>query len=526
MAITTGSFLDRERNSIPEILNRTMGDTLPTIDPIFSKMIAGGMDVIPPDQIGRDFLIKRRMRSSYTGVFENADASGNFNFQGDLTTGVSDRFFTQQAIQTFPTAVGESPNPKTYNFACPMRAFLGSVEWSKGELQVEALPSALKDAIDKLVRFGRHGSHQVCTMFYVSQNSFYKLFGSATAPSSAADANNTGSYIITMSPDNLAFGRVWTGMGVDIYDYTGATRRNEVGGVRVPVWVLSSDGFGAAGVGAPSVKLSTRTNPTGWDSSISSNTGSTSDIYVFRNQKGTSSFTGIAGYASYIKTGQGSNDNVILGGEAESGESVDVTVHTEHKSLLKAINGVLTESILKQVLRCWIAEKSRYGYDIDTLVMRHGTLSAYEDQKLPMEVRQRTGMVQNLGDEGSDGELVVTIDGRKYTFSMSDYLPSGEVFGHKFGGGNWRKITPPSPSGSKTVAQMEEFAPFRTVASILTGNQSDRIPVWRTNVPGYTGQARLTGVTEMPVECIMQLVPHQFCGLRLTGCTEANIFGD
>lgn len=530
MAVTIGSFLDRERNSIPEILNRTLGGTLPMIDPVFSRMIAGGMSVVAPDQIGRDFLIKRRMRSSYTGVFENSASRGDFQFQGDQTTGVSDRFFTQQAIQTFPTAVGESANPKSYNFACPMRGFLGSVEWSKGELQVEALPAALKDAIDKLVRFGRHGSHQICTMFYLSQNSFYKLFGASGTGGTnssgytvAADANNTGSYFISFSPDNLAFGRVWTGMGVDIYDSTGATRRNESGGVRVPVWVDSSDGFGIAGAGGPSVRLKTRgPNPNGgWDSALAVN-----DIVVFRNQKGTSAFTGIAGYASYIKSGQGGNDNVILGGEAESGETVDVTIHPEHKSLYKSVNNVLTESYLKQLLRCWIAEKGRYNYDIDTLVMRHGTLSAYEDQKLPMERVDRTGRIQDLTNEGTRGELTVAIDGRTYTFSMSDYMPAGEVFGHKFNGGNWKKIAPAALSGSKTVAQMEDFAPFRTVASILTGNQSDRIPVWRTNVPGYTGQALLTGVTEMPVECILQFVPDQFCGLRLVNCTEANLFGD
>jgi hypothetical protein len=527
MAATVGSLFNRESTRIQEIINKNLQMFLPVMDPVWRDNIITSQGTHPASDLGRDLVVKKRFHGSYTGVLENAASRGDFPLYGDSTTGLSDKLFTQQATQTFPDPL-DGANARTYGLAVAMRAMVANLALTLGELQMDATDAVIGEVVaPKLEGFARLMSHTLCNFWYISQNDNYSLSSTAAGFTVAADANNAGSYTLYFVPDNLAVDRYYQGMRVDIYDSTGATRRNETAGTRISLWVSRVDEIGVSG--NPRVYLSARVDP----GAAGVNWGcATSDIIVFANQKGTSSFTGIAGYNSWMKFGGGSNDNYLLGGEREttSGEYIDVTLHPEFKSFAKAVNGVLTEQKLRSYVRAFHRAKNKYGQYIDCFIASDGVWLAYEAQKIGREVIERVGdgsrVLSSMNTEGSEEGFTFTFDGRTFKGYTSNYMPSGQCIGIRKGGNNWKRIVPPSPAGTQKFAQADGNVPFEFVASALTGTGSNRIPIFKTDVAGSTGRALLTEAAQMPGMLRMQLIPDQPAGMKLTGLTEERVYGD
>jgi hypothetical protein len=523
MTATIGSVFDTNRTAIQEVLNTNITTFMPQIDPFWRDMIASSQGVVPSDQLGRGYLIHKIFNHMFGGVIEPGwgPSQNDFGLFGDdNVTDLGDRMIRRNYARTFPDAT-EAVSPIPVRLTIPMRSMNTNMPVSMAELRAEATSSVLTEiTAPRMEGFARNIVHRLTNAFYTSQNDSYRLAAISNVATSTGTGRSGGTvYRTKFYPTNKAVERFILGERVDVYDSTGATRRNEASGTRIRTYVELVDEIGDAN--GPFVVLVS-------EAALSGVTNG--DIVVYANSKATSGFRGIAGYRSYMKFSTNSADSAslryLLGDEAVGGGpegaedgKIDVVKYPEHRSYLKNINGVLTEQVLRRNLRAFHRAKDKYGQSIDFLVASDGVWLAYEAQKIGQYQIDRTNRLSSLNNEGSEEGFQIKYDGRSYTGYTSLFIESGVVLGHKKGGQNWKRIVPPDPAGAQSLGQVPAFAPFKFVANILAGHGSNRLPI--TDASG-----RLTEASQMPGVLCMQVMAEQPAGLLLTGCTEDRTYGD
>jgi hypothetical protein len=250
--------------------------------------------------------------------------------------------------------------------------------------------------------------------------------------------------------------------------------------------------------------------------------------------------SGIAGINSYLRFGNASGPDFILGAEgvAESpsgSAAVDVNVYTEHKSLGFNLQGrAMTEHTMRKILRRFHAAKRRYGYSIDTIKSSEGVQLAYLKTQIGREHIDRTSAIgganpQGAKSDGNFGMYSFTMDGQTYNWWTDTSIEDGTMYGIKLKG-NWQKYSPPNIKGVKNFGQAPAGLPFQFVAPALTGGSSIQLPIYATGQGQGSGQSlQVTGVTEgaqMPGWLRMQIVPRQFCGLKVVNCATDKLGGE
>jgi hypothetical protein len=511
MAAVAGSLFDLHADRIEEVINNNIDVMLPGYDPVWRNTIVTSQGVGPADAIGKDMKILRVFMGGMTGVLEQGAPSNDFALYGDDTDILSEKIYKQNLNQVFPDPL-EGPNQNPYRLGIPMRSMLANIAMTLGELTAEANDAFIGQILaPKMEGFARNIVHTLCNYFYVSQNDQYRLCNIAASPAPAQ--SGTGPYFVTFSPDNSATDRFYVGQRLDLYGADN-NRDNTAG----PIYVSAVDEL---------------TNRVTLVSETDIFTGAAGKYLVYRNSNtdGTPSsgssaeaeFTGIAGINSWLKGRSG--DTVLLGAEAVGGgDDIDVAVHPEHKSAFFDVGSVtLTEHTLRQYLRRFHAAKMKYGYTIDTLIASEGVWLAYAGTKIGREYLDRTGRVASIRNEGLDtdenfGGMRFSFDGRSYTGYTSCYVESGTVYGIKTGGSNWKRYVPADGQINSTFDRVPAFAPFRFVASNLTGTGTNRLPIYDSSASGNLSRA--TEGAQMPGWLRMQLVPDQFAGLKLLNCAE------
>lgn len=529
----TGSFINRNQRRIEEILGKNIEMFLPSLDPVWRDTIVTSQGVGQASRIGRDMKILKTYTGSFAGVLEEGKPRGDFTIFGDQTNAVGTRIFTQTLNQTFPDPL-EGANALTYELGIPLRSMVANIMTTMGELQAEASPAFIGEVIaPKLEGFARLIAHTLCNKWWLNQNTYYSICALGSTDETAGLA--TGSIIaggtapnftLKFSPSNLACDRFFVGQRVDIYDSTGTTRRNQTaGGQRIWLYVTAVDELSnlvtlttAAGGGTP-------ISPTSWSAT---NGVDYTDIVVYANGRDSSApaWTSFAGVNSWLKGGTAAgstNDQYLLGAERDTSAQIDVTLLPEFKSFTRNHGGApMTEHVLRQILRRFHSAKNKYGQYIDCLIASDGVWLNYEGQKIGREYIDRTGQTSNMNAQGSQEGFKITFDGRTYTGYTSTYVESGTIYGIRKGGNNWKRYVPPDPKGAKKMNNLEEFAPFRFVGSILTGTESNQIPIQFSN--GNTTQ--LTEGVQMPGMMRMQFVPDQPAGLKITSVAEDRLYTD
>lgn len=527
MPAPTGSFLKVNERNVEEILGKDIEYFLSDFDPFWRDSIVTSQGVGSVNRIGRDMKILKTFGNPMGGVVEEEFPYGDVSLYGDQTTTVGTRLQLQTLAQTFPNAL-EGPNMKTWEMGIPMRAMRTNIMWTMGELQAEALPSFIREVIaPKLKGFAKLLAHTVCNKWYLNQNEFYAICsGSLSTVTFAQVGGGTGGSVavvgdkISWKPSNYATDRFIIGQRVDIYDSTGATRRN-LDTQRVWLYVTKVDKltntveFTVGGIDSGALTLTLNA----WGIT-------TTDIVVYARSRSATSpnFTSIAGVNSWLKSGAttSANTQYLLGSERDTSAEIDLTLYPEFKSFTKSSVGNLTEHKLRQYLRGFHRAKMQDGQYIDCLVASDGVWLNYESQKIGREILDRTGRTSNMNNEGSTEGFKFTFDGRTYNGYTSNYIESGSVYGLRKGGNNWKRYVPPAPKGAKTMDQMESFIPFKFVGSILNGTESNQIPI-QFSSGTYT---QLSEGVQMPGIMRMQLVPDQPAGLKLTGVTEDRVYSD
>lgn len=510
MTATVGSLLNTQEPRVQEILSKQIDYLMPGVDPIFRSMIVSSQGVVPASEIGRDMHIIKIFQEGLTGVIEQGALTNNFALYGDDTDTFGTKLHQQNIVQTFPDPT-YGMNQTPYQLAIPLRSMLMNIMFTLGELTAEALPATIGEIVaPKMKNFAQHITFQFANYMYVNQNDFYKL-GTISSLATAG----AGPYYWTFSPSEQVADRFATGMQVDVYDSTGATRRNETGGGAREVLVvdyvdeLSNE-----------VRLVSDANTTG--------TIVDTDIVTFAQTKASGSFSSFAGLNSWIKGGSGSNDNYLLGADRITGKEIDVTTHPCHKSFTwNASGAALTEHQFRKICRRIHAAKWKYGYEIDTWIASDGVWLEYEATKIGREYIDRTGRLSNIMNEGSQGDkdfggFKFTFDGKTYTGYTSMFVEDGALYGHKLGGNNWKRIVPPTIRGTKPFSQEETGYPVEFVAGSLTGGASNSLPIYSSS--GST--TLVTEAVQMPAWVRMQLAPDQPCGAKITNLKTARLYSD
>ena len=500
---STNSLFNQQSNRIQEILNKNIEVFLPAMDPAWRDTTVTSQGVGQASLIGRDMKILKIYMGSMAGVLEMADGRDNFVLYGDNTiTNVSDKLQTQGLTNTWPDAT-DGALARPYRLGIGMKAMVSNLLVTLGEMQAEATPAFIGEILaPKLEGHARLIAHTLCNYWYMSDNSNYSL-GSVASRSGSFSTNTT----ITFTPGQNNIDRYAVGMRVDIYDSTGATRRNENGGTRQSAFVSKVDEV-ANTVTITVVGFNCFDNGTGARNIVNT------DIVTFANSKG----YGIAGINSWLK----SSGN-LLGADYDSTNAIDVGVHPEFKSFFKSSVGTLTEHKLRQYLRGFHRAKEKYGQYMDCLIASDGVWLNYETQKIGQYNLDRTGKLSSLTNEGSQEGFKFTFDGRTYTGYTSNYIENGTVYGLRKGGANWKKYVPPSPKGTQKFDKAEAFIPFEFVAPAL-GYSTIKVPITKTS--GASGNSLLTEGAQMPGMLRMQLVPDQPAGMKLTGVTEDRQYGE
>lgn len=547
MAITTNSLFDKRSNQIEEILNRNIEVFLPAYDPVFRDTIVSSLSQIPSAQLGRDLKMIRLFQMGFAGVLEPSAPRGDFTLYGDkfqpLNNAnnshllVSEQAFTGGALQTFPDAM-ESPEAMTFRLGITLRGLVGNLKMHMSHLQAEATPAFIGQVIAPMLEgFSRNIAHTMCNYWYVDQNTDYRLCLSGT-PTIASVTGVSGAtstlYSIKFAPDNLAVDRFFVGQRVDWYAVSGGAitnRKNDqtslaatqTTATRIPLYVHAVDEM------AGTVTLISPTNPTGWAGDAGADPTS-GDAIIPANSAvvaggGAAVATGFHGMNSWMKFGSSAGSTPaldrILGADADASNYIDVNKHPQFKSFLKAHGGsAMTEHSLRKYVRGYNRAKAKYGGFIDCLIASDGVWLAMEGTKIGREVIDRTGRLSSLKSEGSEDGMSFTFDGRTLMGYTSNYVESGTIYGIKKGGGNWKRVVPPSVPGTVGMDN-DNFAPYEFVGQVLGGNGT-KVPIYQI----VNGRNLMTEAVQMPGTLRMQLVPDYPCGMKITGVGEDRSYSD
>ena len=509
--VTADSLFNTHSGRIEEVINKNIGVILPSMDPAWRDTIVSSQGVGPASALGRDMLVTKVFMGSMAGIVEmsNKAVTNDFTLFGDTDTALSAKAHLQNITQTFPDAT-KGTNATPYRMQVPMRAIHTNLLMTMGELQAEATPAFIGSVIaPKMEGFARNIAQTVCNTWYTTENEEYQLGTIATIAD--ASSSHTVTHAVTLTLTEKAYHRFAVGQRVEVLDDTDTLTLDTAAPIKVVCYVLSVDEIkGTVVIG------------TNDDSNLDSTLGAGDRIIAAGTHKSATAIGNdgaIAGVNSWLKS-----TGALLGRDAISGQSIDVDIHTEHKSYTKATVGALTEHKLRQYLRGFHRAKDRYGMYIDCLIASDGVWLNYESQKIGQYMLDRTSRPSSLNSEGSAEGFTFAMDGRSYKGYTSNYVEDGAVYGIRKGGNNWKRYVPPSPAGTQKFDKAESFLPFEFVAPAL-GYGGIKAPISTTD-GSDGGRTRVTEGVQLPGMLRMQLIPDQPAGLKLTGCTTDQIFGD
>jgi len=559
MTAPNNSYLSAKAKAIEEVLSEGIQMFSAPLDRIWSEAVWSAMGVVPASRTGRHYHVHRFFGYELGGVIEEGYPRGDFPIYGDNpggTTGAGvtsfDNMFYSSQLTSFPDA-NEDIGALEVKLTTTLRGITFNSKVTLGELQGEAL-GAFKgiQAARRLSGLAKNLARRIALAFYVNDSDNRRIMSLGASSGTGAYAIDTSAKTITFTPPEQTYMRLAKGDRVDIIRE--AADPNGTRYVRVNDSNLPTNGGGSWGDAnnvrdaADAQTLETRKrlwvsrvdimngtvtlvgDPNDGDFATWATTGNIGDaayLVPANSAKGGNKIIGMNGLNSYMKFGGSTNaEKYILGDEAIGTEDdgiINVEKHPGFRSFKRAINGVLTEFELLQILDRLQQHADMYGGEIDYVVTRPGAIrAAYSQLDLRSRI-DRTGRPMSLQNQGEDGSgFVLNHGGKKYMFHTTNMLPYGELNAFRLSG-NWDKVTiPANPVTGKSLPgeNTPVDLPVQLAVPGLTRLSSPYFPMRNSS-------QRLTEASEMPGYLYMNMVPReQFWGAKLTGITEANVFSD
>lgn len=426
--------------------------------------------------MGRDWKVKHTYVTSLAGKIVAYNTTGEGAIYGAGTDPVIRVNGTAPA--TFPTLDG-TPQPGYMQTELTLARWKGNTFLPSQYLRADQLESLIDSPVGTILKQTALGIATVKANQFFATDSFrsFGSIGAITGTHAGGTEGNTDDVTVKFTlgtADRIR--KFQPGLEVDIYDATGATKRNGNGACYVKVVdpinneVTISHSDGAAVFSSQCVAT---------------------DIVVLKDSKA---------------AGPAAMDDFLLASGTISPLSLSVDTNPTFKSVVVAnLGGALTEADLRKYVGGFI---DIYGTSMapDTLLTTQGVLNAYVAETDDMWQFGIQG--QPLRKEGGFELGGYNYDGTSMKFQISPLMKKGNLRGVRLAN-NWKRYVPPRlpKAGSNKFFNndIEFVAPLGGAQGIwLFVTYNDQITDW----------------SQAPYECVEQYAPEQIQGIKIGGITE------
>lgn len=511
MTAPSGLIASVYEAQLPIVLNRTLTHTFSNIDPAFERMQITSEGVVK-EGFSRDYSVRKIFTAGTSGMV-SFDPSQKTVY-GDAMTSFAGIGATFDPLKGFvDPRQGLIPTP--FQMEITLTGLEASLMLTKEILNLKSF-QAVGDMWEKIVMGWANNIKRTRATAWYTADSTYAI---STIASAGTDADGTvddgqsaasgGIRYIWVRITDGTINRLEQGMPVDVRDKDSGDfyiRRNDVHNIAANQTVGSRLRLFVGPVDRGR-KVAMLWSPDMTEAQMESIVAT--DKIHWPNTKGdgtSTTFYHFLGLNSFIRrTQEPTLSTTVLG--------VDVAQHPEFSSINEALNGVLTQQVLRKYLSKFSEVYGPYGYDVDTGLCRRGVYNNYLTNYDVISRRDTTNQPLTVANEGSRGRWAINHDGMGLDIGLSDFCNSGEFYMLKMKGGNWKRYVPPSVGGSGGgPANIPAYMEFEFIGSEL-GYTGTKIPIMSSDgTPtrgfGFYGESR------------MQCVADQWSCVKLTGVTE------
>jgi hypothetical protein len=469
---------------IEERLTPGIRDSLPRLDPFTRYLYSTAMGVERGTNLGRDWKVLHTLTEGMSGVFEWRDAGGT---QPQQFTGTA-HFVAPGAPEGYP-GLDESVNPGLVRKTISLVKGTGNLFIPHEFLRADQSDAAIGKAVARIIR-GAATNIAMADIHSLYAMDSFKSIGTVGAVS-YGDSNTTATIVVKYNSVRALRGA----LGVDIYDSTGATRRNE--GLKLFVDnVRFIPDEADAGYGAINVRAR--------DNSVLNGLGIVAgDIIVRAN----SISKGPLGPEQWLVT-----TGTVFG--------IDVAEYEQFKSIVDtSVGGTFTEKVWNKYAGRFKKACGREHFP-DTWVTSDGVMNAHVNNSDGLSRFDRTGRLFDIKVGYEFGETPFIYGGMKCRLITSDFMPTlslmtsgnetcgGRMWGMKTRERNLVRYLPPRLPGAASDARFGREVEFTCplMNSIFT--------------PMHTSDGRISNYQEAPLDRWIAIAPEWMPGVLLGGLAE------
>lgn len=519
------TLFDREASTLKEKLGSAAINLMPALDPVFRDMILGHMKagVELGQQYGRDMLMKKRFFTGLAGVIQGGNINNFQGLYGGATKLVGSVLQQHQLGSAWPDPF-QGAVPKAFGLTTTLYGVETNLALSLTMLRLEALEANIKQQVTPVLKgFARNIALWAANSWHADSARQYRLASLGPAAGTGAYVLDAALKTITFNPVEKCTHRFAVGQSVDLWKDS-ATRVNEAGGVRIPLFVIAVSAWTNTVV----LGIEATTSFAGFTTVTIASAG----FVTYANIKdATWGFKGLYTWRDWaVWGGANAADKRILRANAittTADDYIDMTVHPEFESGHFPAFGVLTERKLLEVLETAHSAFIPYGHYADTIMASRGIFQSAFNQYQSLEEINRTGQPGSLRSLGLQQGFKIQAGDRSYEGYTSQYMETGTMLIFRRMN-NWALISPPKPAGLQRGGagvsddELSGMLPLDFVMPAL-GHNSPLFPIQKTNLT--TGQVGITEHMQLPGEIRMQYQPiEQIPMVVLEGVTESRTY--
>jgi len=493
---------------IREELPTVVDECLPAISPVYKYIETTSMGVVR-DRIGRNWQIEHTYATGLAGLIQSADVRGPaFLDAADYT---QNRVLDSSSanLTPFPNAI-HAPHSASIQRILTLHKSTGNFSIPVAWIQADSLGASVHSKVTQDIKaVGQLRALTEAQSFFMGSSN---ALGQLLTYTGTGEASGYFTCTLDQTTGRTAFLR--PGMLVDVYaNNSGTPNWGSTGGTHhkndtstgapwgttyVPLIISDIDytngTIKVAAVRNTSLASGSITQIAIGDWLVLANCGTTSG----REMK-------TWGLEDWIKS-----SGTIMGGSGGT-EVLDLDTYSQFKSIVAAVNGPLTDSVLNKYVGGFLDAYT--GTELDTFITTTGVTMKYLEQPTLSNNRMfydRTGKA--LSVMGGWDDVGYSFNGKKFNWITSSMCLAGRLYAIKLGGGNLKKYVPPRIGGTdgRVGTDLEFLAPL--------GGSSGIFMVARSS----TGAAM--EVLEAPFWQYCLIAPEEVKGVKLTGLTESTLY--
>lgn len=479
------SVSDAITKIVREDISPGVDDALVELDPVFKELHNTSMGVVRNEGIGRSWKVIKTLLTSLAGSYR---ATGRVD--GDEVYSTSTPYVVHKAPTEFDGVAGfVSPGYVMKEFQ--LQEHIGTIVMPQELIRADQLTASIASAVAAIIKQTARMIALVRANEFFSSDATNKTIAVVAGSNGVVSGGTNGDKNVTLalSPSSR-IRNLSPGMKVDLWSSNGSDLRNSVDGTestRFDLVVYSVDPIEDSN-GLYRVRLD---SADGTSAFATGHLPANGDLIVLSKSKG----KGVAGLEDWIKTA-----GTLYG-------NLDLAVYPQFKSVVKNVNGSLSDDVLRKYLAGFIMGHGA-AMAPDTLLTTEGVLNDYVDNFDTDRQWHVQGTAQRIVGGYDDG-IKFVLNGRVFNFRISSQVPGGYLYALKLRDKNIKRYLPPRLPNSGTRG---EFDNIEFIAPL--GGSRD---IWK-HAHGPNGGS--TKYLEAPFVSIEEIVPDVIPAVKLTGLTE------